>query len=214
MLIDIIPKSTQSRSGSTCKGPIYELNTTGILGMTLKCIRWWGSSSRTLRNMERPFNTIIFSPLCPGVVVPVRVLSMSQIELFNPLTAFKQMIDIQLLVLHSNTGNHLTNFQLKLLLLAVLETIWLCIINKWSLSCWKCYQQTIRYKSYMFDIYLYLYQTRRTLLEKQRRTHKWCTPMDPHIWPNKSRTTSSNIHSAAMWGYVMQTWIPARGDER
>ena len=23
----------------------------------------------------------------------------------------------------------------------------------------------------------------------------------PHIWPGKSRTTSSNIHSAAMWGY-------------
>ena len=25
----------------------------------------------------------------------------------------------------------------------------------------------------------------------------------PHIWPGKSRTTSSNIHSAAMWGYGM-----------
>ena len=33
-------------------------------------------------------------------------------------------------------------------------------------------------------------QIRRTLLEKQRRAHKWCTPMDPHIWPSKSRTTS------------------------
>ena len=40
---------------------------------------------------------------------------------------------------------------------------------------------------------------RRTLLEKQGRAHKWCTPMDPHIWP--SRTTSSNLHTAAMWGY-------------
>ena len=28
------------------------------------------------------------------------------------------------------------------------------------------------------------------LLEKQGRAHKWCTPMDPHIWPSKSRTTS------------------------
>ena len=36
-------------------------------------------------------------------------------------------------------------------------------------------------------------QTCRTLLEKQGRAHKWCTPMDPHIWPSKSRTTSSNI---------------------
>ena len=41
-------------------------------------------------------------------------------------------------------------------------------------------------------------QTCRTLLEKQGRAHKRCTPMDPHIWPGKSRTTSSNIHSAAM----------------
>ena len=35
------------------------------------------------------------------------------------------------------------------------------------------------------------------------RAHKWCTPMDPRIWPSKSRTTSSNIHTAAMWGYGM-----------
>ena len=25
----------------------------------------------------------------------------------------------------------------------------------------------------------------------------------PHIWPGKSRTTNSNIHSSAMWGYGM-----------
>ena len=42
-------------------------------------------------------------------------------------------------------------------------------------------------------------QTRRTLLEKQGWARKWCTPMDPHIWPSKSRTTSSNLHSAAVW---------------
>ena len=51
----------------------------------------------------------------------------------------------------------------------------------------------------------------RTLLEKQGRTHKWCTPMDPHTWPCKSRTTSTNIHSAAMWGYGMLSWRPAWG---
>ena len=33
-------------------------------------------------------------------------------------------------------------------------------------------------------------QTCRTLLEKQGRAHKWCTPMDPLIWPNKSRTSA------------------------
>ena len=41
-------------------------------------------------------------------------------------------------------------------------------------------------------------QTCRTLLEKQGRAHKWCTPMDPHICPGKSRTTSSNIDTAVM----------------
>ena len=35
------------------------------------------------------------------------------------------------------------------------------------------------------------------------RAHKWWTPMDPHIWPSKSGTISSNIHTAAMWGYEM-----------
>ena len=52
-------------------------------------------------------------------------------------------------------------------------------------------------------------QTCRTLLEKQGRTHKRCTLMDPHTWPCKSRTTSMNIHSAAMWGYGILSWRPA-----
>ena len=46
-------------------------------------------------------------------------------------------------------------------------------------------------------------QTRRTLLEKQGRAHKRCTPVDPHIWMCKSGTTSTNIHTAAMWGHRM-----------
>ena len=33
--------------------------------------------------------------------------------------------------------------------------------------------------------------------------HKWCTPMDPHICPSKSRTASSNILKAALWRYGM-----------
>ena len=33
-------------------------------------------------------------------------------------------------------------------------------------------------------------------------------------WPGKSRTTSSNIHTAVMWGCEMQPWRPARGNER
>ena len=41
-------------------------------------------------------------------------------------------------------------------------------------------------------------QTRRTLLEKQGRAHKRCTPVDPHSWMCKSGTTSTNLHTAAM----------------
>ena len=44
-------------------------------------------------------------------------------------------------------------------------------------------------------------QVKWTLLEEQRRAHKWCTPMDPHLWPSKSKMASSNIHTAAMWRY-------------
>ena len=46
--------------------------------------------------------------------------------------------------------------------------------------------------SYHENYSSYTNQTCRTLLEKQGRTHKWCTLMDPHIWPSKSRTTSTN----------------------
>ena len=46
-------------------------------------------------------------------------------------------------------------------------------------------------------------QTCRTQLENQGRAHKWCIPMDPHIWPGIIRTTCSDIHIAAMWGYGM-----------
>ena len=40
----------------------------------------------------------------------------------------------------------------------------------------------------------------------------------PHTWPCKSRTTSTNIHSSAMWGYGMlslktyQLWVNSRTD--
>ena len=34
------------------------------------------------------------------------------------------------------------------------------------------------------------------------------TLMDPHTWPCKSRTTNTNIHPAAMWGYGMLSWRP------
>ena len=46
-------------------------------------------------------------------------------------------------------------------------------------------------------------RTRRTLLEKQGRAHKRCTPVDPRTWMCKSGTTSTNLHTAAVWGHGM-----------
>ena len=46
-------------------------------------------------------------------------------------------------------------------------------------------------------------KVRRNTHAEHCRRCKWCSPMDPVIWPNKSRTTSSNLHTAAMWGYGM-----------
>ena len=37
--------------------------------------------------------------------------------------------------------------------------------------------------------------------------------MDPLIWPSKCRTTSSNLHAAALWGYGIKAWGPTRSDE-
>ena len=38
--------------------------------------------------------------------------------------------------------------------------------------------------------------------------------MDPHTWPDKSRTASTNIHSTTMLWYGMLSRRPAWGDER
>ena len=64
-------------------------------------------------------------------------------------------------------------------------------------------------------------QTRGTLLEKQGRAHKRCTPVDPHIWMCKCRTTSTNLHTATMWGpqdvnlkTCWRRWMIGRNGER
>ena len=44
------------------------------------------------------------------------------------------------------------------------------------------------------QLYGHLLPITKTILARR-------TPMDPHIWPSKSRTSSKNIHTAAMWGY-------------
>ena len=47
--------------------------------------------------------SLLLDPLSPGVVAPDRVLSMGQIE----QTVCKQMTDVKLWLLYSNTWNHL-----------------------------------------------------------------------------------------------------------
>ena len=42
-------------------------------------------------------------------------------------------------------------------------------------------------------------QVRRT----RHAWHCWRSREELHIWPSKGRTTSSNIHTAAMWGWGM-----------
>ena len=65
-------------------------------------------------------------------------------------------------------------------------------------------------------IYIYIYVcvclcvTCGTLLEKQGRAHKWCTPMDPHIWPGKSRLTCLLKHTYSSYVRIrdvaLKTW--------
>ena len=60
-----------------------------------------------------------------------------------------------------------------------------------------------------------------TRLKKQGRAYKWCTPMDPHIWPGKSRTFSScdtfssyvRILDVALKTY-QRRWTTRRSGER
>ena len=53
------------------------------IGFLVNCSWCWGSGLEVLRST--PSLLLLASPLCPGVVIPVRVLSVSQIELLNRL---------------------------------------------------------------------------------------------------------------------------------
>ena len=56
-------------------------------------------------------------------------------------------------------------------------------------------------------------RTRRILLENHGRAHKWCTPIQSHIWSSKSRLTSSNIHTAAL-KTCQRRWTIGRSGKR
>ena len=65
-------------------------------------------------------------------------------------------------------------------------------------------------------------QTCWTLLEKQGWAHNWCTPMDPLMWPGKSKTTRSNIHTYSSYVRIrdvalktcQRRWTIGRSGER
>ena len=54
-----------------------------------------------------PSFLLLPGPLWARMVVPTRIPFMGQLELFNHLNVYKQMTDVELLMLHSNTWNHL-----------------------------------------------------------------------------------------------------------
>ena len=77
--------------------------------------------------MEYPFITITLRFTDPGVVAPDRVLSMDQIE----ETVCKQMTDVKLGLLYSNTEKHLTMHSSKILINNVYKSyIYLMIIYR------------------------------------------------------------------------------------
>ena len=43
----------------------------------------------------------------------------------------------------------------------------------------------------------------RAWTANDRLTHKWCTPVNPFTWTSKIRTSSSNLHTAALCRYGM-----------
>ena len=49
-------------------------------------------------------------------------------------------------------------------------------------------------------------------MEKQGWAHKWCTPMDTHIWPSKSRTTSLNSQLCEDTGWSPEDLPEAMND--
>ena len=61
-------------------------------------------------------------------------------------------------------------------------------------------------------------QTRRTLLEKQGRAHKWYTPMDPHIWPCKKLLVLTCTNYVRTQDVTLKTcrrrWMIGRSGER
>ena len=84
--------SAKSATASLLRGKPYQL----MSWIWHQTIWWWGSSLGVLGKMEFPFIAITPGRLWFGAVLPLTVLSMGQIELFDNLTVCKQMTYIKL----------------------------------------------------------------------------------------------------------------------
>ena len=73
-------------------GKVY-ITKIGVLGMTLNCIWWWGSSFLVQLIVEYTL-TLLLGPGKSNVVVPVRVPSKCQIHLFKNYSYFKGILNI------------------------------------------------------------------------------------------------------------------------
>ena len=71
-----------------------------------------------------------------------------------------------------------------------------------------------------FELTKYKFQLCRTLLEKQGRAHKWCTPMDPHMAKQKQDDQLEHTYSSyvRIWDVALKTclrrWTIGRSGER
>ena len=66
-----------------CRGLRPQPCKRSVLGMTQNYIWWWGSSFGNLSSVKHPSLLLLSGPTWPRVVVPVRALSMGQIDLFK-----------------------------------------------------------------------------------------------------------------------------------
>ena len=155
-----------------------------------------------------------YTPLAMGLIAPLLTFYKDDFDLTDKMKcSFFQAAVMLILLLRCTTWTLIKQLEKKLdgsytrMLQAILNKSW----------------QQHPTKHQLYD---HLSPIMKTIQIRQTRHagHNWRSrdkfisdvllPMDPHIWLSKGRMTSSNIHTAAMWGYGMQPWGPARGDER
>ena len=91
---------------------------TSVLGMILNCIWWRGFGLGAIRMWRTPSLPFVSGPLWSGVMVPVRVQSISQIELLSN--------NLQVLIYPKPLTNRPTNLSIYLSI-KTRFWMWLCI---------------------------------------------------------------------------------------